>query len=94
MALGAIQAIEAAGRSKDIIIVAGADGQKAALKLIKDGKYGATGLNDPLQIGKQAVEIAVKILSGERNFPKVIYTPAVCISIENVNEHYNPDAIF
>jgi|WetSurMetagenome_2_1015567.scaffolds.fasta_scaffold48840_2 ribose transport system substrate-binding protein len=94
MALGAIQAIEAAGRSKDIIIVAGADGQKAALKLIKDGKYGATGLNDPLQIGKQAVEIAIKILSGERNFPKVIYTPAVCISIENVDEHYNPDAIF
>jgi ribose transport system substrate-binding protein len=94
MALGAIQAIEEAGKSKDIVVVAGADGQKEALKLIKDGKYGATGLNDPLQIGEQAVETAVKILLGVRNFPKVIYTPAVCISIENVDKYYNPDAIF
>jgi ribose transport system substrate-binding protein len=94
MALGAMQAIGEAGKTKEIIIVSGADGQKEALKLIKSGKYGATGLNDPVLIGEKAVEIAVKILSGDRNFPKVIYTPAVCISIENVDKFYNPDAIF
>jgi ribose transport system substrate-binding protein len=94
MALGAIQAIEEAGKLKNIVIVAGADGQKEALKLIRDGNYGATGLNDPIQIGEAAVEIAIKILSGDRNFPRVIYTPAVCISSENVDKYYNPDAIF
>lgn len=94
MALGAMQAIAEAGKSKEVLIVSGADGQKEALKLIKGGNYGATGLNDPVLIGEKVVEIAVKILLGERNFPKVIYTTAVCISIENVDKYYDPDAIF
>ena len=94
MALGAMQAIEEAGKSKEVLIVSGADGQKEALKLIKSGNYGATGLNDPVLIGEKAVEIAIKILSGEKNFPKVIYTLAVCISIENVDKYYNPESIF
>jgi len=62
--------------------------------LIKSGNYGATGLNDPVLIGEKAVEIAVRILSGEKDFPKVIYTRAVCISIENVDKFYKADAIF
>jgi ribose transport system substrate-binding protein len=94
MALGAMQAIDEAGKSKDILIVAGADGQKEALKLIKEGKYGATGQNDPVQIGERAVEVAARIIAGEKDFPRIIYTPAVCISIDNVDNYYNPDAIF
>jgi len=94
MALGAMQAIGEAGKSEDIVIVAGADGQKEALKLIREGRYGATGLNDPVTIGEMAVATAVKLLSGEKDFPKIIYTPAVCISIENVDRYYDPDAIF
>ena len=46
MVLGAIKALEAAGK-KDVLVLAAADGQKEALALIKEGKYGATGLNDP-----------------------------------------------
>ena len=64
------------------------------LELIKKGEYGATGLNNPVLIAEMAVEIACKVLSGERDFPEVIYTPAVCITKENVDEYYDPDAIF
>jgi ribose transport system substrate-binding protein len=94
MAMGALQAITEAGKKDDILIVAGADGQKEAFELIKKGEYGATGLNNPVLIAEMAVEIACKVLAGERDFPEVIYTPAVCITKENVDEYYDPDAIF
>ena len=94
MALGALQAITEAGKKGDILVVAGADGQKEAYELIKKGEYGATGLNDPVQIAEMAVEVAVRVLKGERDFPKVIYTPAICITKENVDKYYDPDAVF
>jgi ribose transport system substrate-binding protein len=94
MALGALQAITEAGRKDDILIVAGADGQKEAYELIRKGEYGATGLNDPVKIAEMVVEIAVRVLTGETDFPKVIYTPAACITKENVDQYYDPDAIF
>ena len=94
MAMGALQAIKEAGKKDDILIVAAADGQKEAFELIMKGEYGATGLNDPVLISEMAVEIASKVLSGETSFPKVIHTPAVCVSKENVDDFYDPDAIF
>lgn len=94
MALGAMQAITEAGKKDDIIIVAAADGQKEAFAKIMEGEYGATGLNNPVLIAKMAVDVAVKVLSGERDFPKVVYTRAVCVSRENVDEYYDPQAIF
>jgi ribose transport system substrate-binding protein len=41
MALGAIKVVEAAGRSKEIVIV-GIDGENSAFQAIKDGKLAAT----------------------------------------------------
>ena len=43
MVLGAIKALEAANK-KGVLVLAAADGQKEALALIKQGKYGATGV--------------------------------------------------
>lgn len=97
MALGAMRAIENAGLTpmKDIIICAAADGQKEALQLIKEGKYGATGMNSPVLTANMAVEIAVEIAKGEeKEYPKVTYTPPVCITKDNVDEYYDPNAIF
>jgi len=94
MALGALQAIEEAGRKDDIFVVAAADGQKEAFELIMKGEYGATGLNNPVLISETVVEIAARYLLGERDFPKLIYTPAACIYKENVDQYYDPDAIF
>ncbi len=94
MALGAMQAVREAGKEDQILIVSAADGQKEAFEMIKNGEYGATGLNDPELISKKAVDIAIRVLSGETGFPQVIYTQPACISIGNVEEFYDPNAIF
>ena len=61
MVLGAIKALEAANK-KGVLVLAAADGQKEALELIKEGTYGATGLNDPAIVARTAVDIGVKAL--------------------------------
>ena len=94
MCLGAMQAMNEAGKTDDILVLAAADGQKEALELIMDGSYGATGLNDPALVAGTAVDLAVEYLQGRRDFPRIIYTPPVAITQENVAEFYNPDAIF
>ncbi|MHC4475804.1 MAG: substrate-binding domain-containing protein [Planctomycetota bacterium] len=94
MALGALEAIREAGREDDILVLAAADGQKEALKLIKEGKYGATGMNNPVLIAETAIEVGLAVLQGKADFPKVSYTPAVCITRENVDKYYDPNAVF
>lgn len=94
MALGAVKAVEAAGKEKDILICAAADGQKEALELIKEGKYGATGLNNPALVASTTLDIAMKYLNGETNIPKLINTEAACITKDNVDQYYDPNSDF
>ena len=63
MALGAIQAIEAAGREG--ILVVGFDATDDAVKAVEEGKMGATIAQMPEVIGSMGVEYADKLLSGE-----------------------------
>ena len=97
MALGALRAIHDAGKSdKNILVFAAADGQKQAVKLIEDGKYGATGLNDPAVIGKMAADLAVKVANGHTppGLAKITFTPPVAITKANAAQYYKPDALF
>jgi ribose transport system substrate-binding protein len=94
MALGALRAITEAGKKDQILVIAAADGQKEALELIKKGEYGATGMNNPSLVATTAVEIGLEYLQGKRDFPKIYYTPPVCITKENVDDYYDPNAIF
>ena len=72
MAIGAIAAIEAAGKTpgKDIIIVS-IDGTRDALQAIIDGKMGATVECSPF-FGPAAFDTLVKYASGEQIPPKII----------------------
>ncbi|MDM5311576.1 ribose ABC transporter substrate-binding protein RbsB [Peribacillus frigoritolerans] len=63
MALGAIEAIKAAG--KDIIVV-GFDGNDDALKAVENGELKATIAQQPALIGEEAVNAAEKILKGDK----------------------------
>ncbi|MEW5594009.1 ribose ABC transporter substrate-binding protein RbsB [Peribacillus frigoritolerans] len=63
MALGAIEAIKAAG--KDIIVV-GFDGNDDALKAVENGELKATIAQQPALIGEEAVNAAAKILKGDK----------------------------
>ncbi|WP_322797815.1 ribose ABC transporter substrate-binding protein RbsB [Thermoflexus sp.] len=64
MVLGAIQAAEAAGRTG--IIFVGFDAIDDAVKAVKDGKLAATVAQQPAEMGRLSVEMAVKYLRGEK----------------------------
>ena len=95
MALGGIKALEGVGKT-DALVLAAADGQKEALALIKDGKYGATGLNDPDLVARTAVDIGLKAVKGELSAetPKLTLTEPAVITQENVEKYYRADAVF
>ncbi|MFJ7639700.1 ribose ABC transporter substrate-binding protein RbsB [Peribacillus sp. NPDC097264] len=63
MALGAVEAIKAAG--KDVIVV-GFDGNEDALKAVENGELQATVAQQPVLIGEEAVHAAEKVLKGEK----------------------------
>jgi ribose transport system substrate-binding protein len=64
MALGAVQAIEAAGKKG--IIVVGFDATDDAVKAVKDGSMAATVAQKPAEIGQKAIETAIKVAAGEK----------------------------
>jgi ribose transport system substrate-binding protein len=94
MCLGAMRAIADAGLTDQVLVLAAADGQKEALEFIAQGSYGATGLNDPALVARTAVDLVVEYLKGRRDFARITYTPPMAITKENVEQYYNPDAIF
>lgn len=64
MALGAMRALQTAGK-KDVLIV-GFDGTNDGMKAVKSGRMGATVAQQPELIGSMGVEVADKILKGEK----------------------------
>jgi len=66
MALGASQAIAAAGRTvgKDIYLV-GVDALEEARSLVESGKMTGTVLNDHVEQAKKAVDVALSAVKGE-----------------------------
>jgi len=64
MALGALSAIQASGKSN--ILVVGFDATDDAVKAVKDGKMAATVAQKPELIGKTALETALKVAKGEK----------------------------
>lgn len=63
MALGALQALEAAGL-KDVIVV-GFDATDDAVKAVNDGKMAATVAQKPEEIGQKGVQTAMKVFMKE-----------------------------
>ncbi|MER2473832.1 ribose ABC transporter substrate-binding protein RbsB [Photorhabdus laumondii] len=64
MALGALRALQTAGKS-DVLVV-GFDGTGDGIKAVQRGKLGATIAQRPDQIGIVGVQIANKVLRGEK----------------------------
>jgi ribose transport system substrate-binding protein len=67
MALGAVQALETAGRLEEMRVV-GVDGQNEAIDAIKEGKIAATFTYD--NAGKEGCQSAAKLLNGESIDPE------------------------
>ena len=64
MALGAMEAIAAAGRSDEIMIV-GFDAVNDAREAVAEGEMAATVAQKPDLMGEMAVETAIKVANGE-----------------------------
>ncbi len=80
MALGAYQALLAAGKDKQVKVF-GFDGADDAVKLIAEGKIVATGMQFPKVMASTAAESADKYLKGERNLAQKIP-----VAVELVNQ--------
>jgi ribose transport system substrate-binding protein len=64
MALGAMEAISAAGRLDEIMIV-GFDAIDNAVEAVEEGEMAATVAQKPSLMGEMAVETAIKVANGE-----------------------------
>jgi ribose transport system substrate-binding protein len=64
MALGAVEAIAAAGKTGKVMVI-GFDAQDEARAAVKAGKMAATIAQNPALMGRTAVERAVALLKGE-----------------------------
>jgi len=85
MALGAIEAIDAAKRLKDIK-VSGFDGNNDAMKSIAEGRLVVTGAQRPDAQGYWAVLAAYMHLEGYP-VPKELYVPCPMVDKSNVDEY-------
>ncbi|SEN20021.1 sugar ABC transporter substrate-binding protein [Lihuaxuella thermophila] len=86
MAIGAIMALEAAGKLNDVV-VAGVDGTPDALEYVKAGKLKVSVFQDPMGQGRGAVETAVKAARGEKLNNKFVWIPYELITKENVEKY-------
>jgi ribose transport system substrate-binding protein len=85
MAMGAYQAVLAAGKA-DQIKVFGFDGEKDVLNAIREGKIIATGMQSPVLMARTAAEFAHRYLSGDRAFPKKIPIAVHAVTRDNVDQ--------
>jgi ribose transport system substrate-binding protein len=84
MALGALAAIEAAGRLDEITLI-GCDAIDPSIEAIKGGKLEATIAEPPFFLGKEAVITALKISKGE-SVEKEVILDSTLVTKDNVNE--------
>ena len=92
MALGAMNVIKQR-KLEDKILVLGYDGQKEAYELIKEGNYAATAQNSPKILGSTLLTIVARHLNDER-VNRLNFTPSVLIDQKNVDQFYDPKALF
>jgi inositol transport system substrate-binding protein len=85
MALGAIQALKAAGRAMDDVIVAGVDATADALAAMEAGDLDVTVFQDAAGQGKGALDAALKLAKGESVDQKV-YIPFQLVTPANLSE--------
>ncbi|MFT4160478.1 sugar ABC transporter substrate-binding protein [Shinella sp. NM-101] len=83
MAIGAIQALKAAGRSMDSVVVAGVDATQDALAAMAAGDLDVTVFQDAAGQGKGSVDAALKLAKGEKVDTKV-YIPFQLVTPANI----------
>ena len=86
MAMGAYQALAAAGKDKQVKVF-GFDGADDVVRLIAEGKIVATGMQFPKTMARQAAEFANEWLKGKREFPQKLPVAVELVTKDNVAEY-------
>ena len=86
-ALGALQAIEAAGRQNEGIVITGIDANpQAREEIAKGGNFEASIAQDFKGIGATTAEAVARVLGGETIKQRVIYVPTKLVTVANAKE--------
>jgi ABC-type sugar transport system substrate-binding protein len=85
MAMGAYQALLAAGKDKQVKVF-GFDGADDVVRLIGEGKIVATGMQFPKVMARTAAEFADQWLKGRRDFQQKIFVAVELVTQNNVGE--------
>jgi inositol transport system substrate-binding protein len=88
MAMGALIAIEQAGRKRKIVVV-GVDAIADALQAVRDGRLDATVFQDATGQGRAAVETVAKIIRHEP-YEKQVLIPFQLVTRDNVGRYLSP----
>jgi ABC-type sugar transport system substrate-binding protein len=86
MAIGAIQAMKAAGWDMKNVVVGGVDATQEALAAMKAGDLDVTVFQNAAGQGKGAVDAALKLIHGEPVEHKV-YIPFELVTPANMSEY-------
>ncbi len=85
MAMGAYQAVLAAGKAERIKVF-GFDGALDAIQGIADGKIAATVMQFPVEMSRISADLADRYIKGEREFTNRTPYEVVLVTPENVSE--------
>jgi ribose transport system substrate-binding protein len=86
-ALGALQAIEAAGREGEGIVIVGIDANPQALEAIAaGGNFEASVAQDFTGIGQKTADLVEQVLGGAELTQRVVYVPTTLVTASNVAE--------
>lgn len=85
MAIGAIQALKAAGKSMDSVVIGGVDATQDALAAMQAGDLDVTVFQDAAGQGKGALDAALKLAKGE-SVDKKVYIPFQLVTPANVKD--------
>ena len=86
MAIGAIQALKAAGISIDDVFVGGIDATADALAAMKAGELDVTVFQNAAAQAEGGIDAAIKLIKGEK-LSKFVVVPFELVSPENLNKY-------
>ncbi|MEP3346651.1 MAG: substrate-binding domain-containing protein [Litoreibacter sp.] len=85
MALGAIQALKAAGISMDDVVVGGVDATSDALLSMQAGEMDVTVFQDLAGQGAGSIDTAIALINGEE-VDKTVFIPFKLVTPENIGD--------
>lgn len=86
MAMGAYQALVAAGKASQVKVF-GFDGAEDAVEAIKNGKVEATAMQFPKVMAETAAKYADEFFKGRRDFPKKMPVAVELVTQNNVGDY-------